>query len=146
MAGFAARAWSYPRTMGKRRISAADVGLKPSRKSRYGKPKKKIIGPDGRKYDSKREMLRGQDLLMLERAGRIRGLEFQFRFKITIGGVKVLYPSGRHMAYVADFVYFDVDKREKIIEDVKMQSGFLTETYPIKRALMLAMGLTITEV
>ena len=127
--------------MGKRR----PPGIK-SKKSRYGKPKKKVVGPDGRKYDSKREMQRGVDLQMLERAGHIRNLEFQVRIPITIGGVDVLYPSGRHMAYIADFCYYDIAKRDEIIEDVKMQSGFLTETYPIKRALMLAMGLTITEV
>ena len=129
--------------MGKRRIVQAGAGRPP--KSRYGK-RKKVVGPDGRKYDSRREMRRGVDLQMLERAGRIRDLCFQVRFPITIGGVEVRYPSGRHMAYVADFVYYDVERGRQVIEDTKMQSGFLTETYPIKRALMLAMGLTIDEV
>ena len=129
--------------MGKRRTVLAGI---PPKRSRYGKKKQKVVGPDGRKYDSRAEMKRGVDLQFMERAGVIRDLRFQYRFKITIGGVKVLYPSGRHMAYIADFCYYDMEKHEEVIEDVKMQSGFLTETYPIKRALMLAMGLTITEV
>lgn len=82
----------------------------------------------------------------MERAGAIRDLKFQVRFPFTIGGVEVRYPSGRHMAYIADFTYYDIERRKDVIEDAKMQSGYLTETYPIKRALMLAMGLTITEV
>jgi len=115
------------------------------KKNRYGK-RKQVMGPDGRKYDSKKEMKRGQDLLMLERAGHIRNLQFQVRIPIVIGSVKVIYPSGRQMRYVSDFTYYDIDKREEIIEDVKMDSGFLTETYRIKRALIHTMGLTITEV
>jgi len=119
--------------------------VKLPKKNRYGK-RKQVLGPDGRKYDSKKEMKRGQDLLMLERAGHIRNLQFQVRIPIVIGSVKVVYPSGRQMHYVADFTYYDIDKRVDVIEDPKMDSGFLTETYRIKRALIHTMGLHITEV
>lgn len=129
--------------MGKRRTVEAGTAAKPKR-NRYGK-RKPVEGPDGRKYDSKREMKRGVDLQMLERAGHIRNLQFQVRIPIILGGVKVKYPSGRQMVYVADFTYYDLDKREEIIEDVKMQSGFRTEVYPIKQALVHSMGLKITE-
>ena len=63
------------------------------------------------------------------------------------------------MIYEADFSYFEwtevsIDrphgtttarKAERVIEDVKMQSGFRTEVYKIKRALMRAMGHVIRE-
>lgn len=129
--------------MGKRR-TAVLADAKP-KKNRYGK-RKQVTGPDGRKYDSQKEMRRGQDLLMLARAGHIRNLQFQVRIPITIGGVDVRYPSGRHMAYVADFTYYDIDKHEEVIEDVKMASGFHPDSYKFKRALMHTMGRTITEV
>jgi len=129
--------------MGKRRVSAP--GKAPPKKNRYGK-RKQIVGPDGRKYDSKKEMQRGQDLQMLEKAGHIRNLQFQVRVPIIIGGIKVIYPSGRQMVYVADFTYYDLVKKHDIIEDVKMQSGFHPDSYKFKRALMHTMGLKITEV
>ena len=95
--------------------------------------------------DSKRELKRYEELKLLERAGQIICLEAHPRFPVTIGGVEIRYPSGRQMVYVADFRYTDVATATEIIEDVKMGSGHLTEVYKIKRALMLAMGLTITE-
>jgi len=115
---------------------------------------KKHQHPDGTKLDSKREYLRYCDLLLLQRAGEICGLKVHPRFPITIGGVPILmkskgYPNGRHLTYVADFEYFPGGISELgkalVIEDVKMQSGFRTEVYKIKRALMDAMGHPITE-
>jgi len=125
------------------------------RRGRYGNVKR-YVAADGTKLDSGREYKRYQDLLLLERAGEISKLEVHPRYKIVIGGVPVMmkstrYPNGRHLTYVADFTYLLVsgvgaDKEaERVIEDVKMQSGHRTEVYKIKRALMDAMGLTITE-
>jgi len=103
---------------------------------------------DGIKFSSKRESQRYLELSLLVRAGVIDNLELQYRIPIQIGGVPVmLYPSGRQLAYVADFRYRDIENGEMIIvEDVKMQSGYLTEVYKIKRALVLAMGIEIQEV
>jgi hypothetical protein len=78
---------------------------------------------------------------------RIRDLELQPRIAIVIGGVPVrYYPSGRQMFYVADFRFWDIEEGRRVIQDVKMQSGFLTEIYKFKRALVHTMGLTIDEV
>ncbi len=111
---------------------------------RYSNTKKVEI--DGHKFDSKRESERYLDLRLLERAGEIRDLELQPVFKIEIGGIPVRYVgSNRQMTYRADFRYYDVLRGCEVIEDVKMQSGFKTEVYKIKRALMRAMGHTITE-
>lgn len=113
---------------------------------------KKHQHPDGTKLDSKREYLRYSDLLLLEKAGEIGALVVHPRYRIIIGGVPVLmkskrYPNGRQLTYVADFEYYTHPHKKEavVIEDVKMQSGFRTEIYKIKRALMEAMGLQITE-
>lgn len=115
------------------------------RRNRHNK-RSKTRGDDGRMYDSKAEADRARDLQFMQKAGVIKDLCYQARMPITIGGVDVRYPSGRHLTYVADFTYYDNEKHCKVVEDVKMQSGYLTETYRIKRALVLAMGIVIHEV
>lgn len=101
---------------------------------------------DGIKFDSPREADRYQDLKILERAKVIEELEIHPAIPIVIGGVEVKYPSGRQLKYVADFRYFDLEKGERIVEDVKFQSGHRPRDYQIKRALVLAMGIEINEV
>ncbi len=106
--------------------------------------------PDGTVLDSKRELKRYDDLRLLQMAGEIVGLEVHPRIPIEIGGVKILmrsarYPNGRQMVYVGDFRYYEKATGLQVLEDVKMQSGHRTEVYKIKRALVEAMGLRITE-
>ncbi len=126
------------------------------KKGRYGNVNK--IEHDGIQFDSKREFLRYIDLRILERAGEIRELKVHPKYPITIGGIEVRIYSerysktGRHMTYEADFSYRRIvseisglEVNRAVIEDVKMQSGFRTEVYKIKRALMRAMGHDITE-
>lgn len=117
---------------------------KPTGKSRYPNVQKPMYF--GITFDSKREANHYLGLRDDLQHGRIRDLELQPRIAIVIGGVPVRYPSGRQMIYVADFRYFDIERGEIVIEDVKMQSGFLTEIYIFKRALLHTMGLTINEV
>lgn len=120
-------------------------GLKVKGRGRYGNVKKPVF--DGIRFDSRAEMGRYCDLKLMEQAGVIRDLELQPRFPITIAGIDIRYAgSNRHLTYIADFRYFDIEKNKVIIEDKKMQSGHRTDVYKIKRALMQAMGLTITEV
>ena len=95
---------------------------------------------DGIKFDSLAEASRYSQLLIMQRAGAISELELQVKFPITIGGVSVIYDSGRHMTYIADFVYIEDGKC--IVEDVK---GHITDVYKIKKALMKAMGFHIRE-
>lgn len=111
---------------------------------RYGVAK--VVHPDGTKFDSKREMLRYCNLLLLKKAKLITGLELQPRIPIIIKGVAIKYfvaRGRRQMFYVADFKYFDKERDAWIIEDVK---GHATEVYKIKRALVDAMGITIEEI
>ena len=122
---------------------------RPAAGSRHGNVKKTVI--DGHTFDSGREAQRYLGLKLLVRAGEIDGLELQPVIHIMIGGVPVLmksgrYPKGRQMKYIADFKYRDHCYGGMVVyEDVKMQSGYRTEVYKIKRALVGAMGIEIRE-
>ena len=104
---------------------------------------------DGIVFDSRRESRRWIQLRLLERAGKISNLKRQVKY--------VLIPSQyekseakkrklleRECSYVADFVYWDNEKNELVVEDTK---GVRTKDYIIKRKLMLKeYGIKITEV
>lgn len=106
----------------------------------------KTVHADGTKFDSKREMHRYCNLLLMQKAKVITGLELQPRIPIIIKGVAIKYliaTGTRQMFYVADFKYFDRERQQWVLEDAK---GHATEVYKIKRALVKAMGITIEEV
>lgn len=114
------------------------------KRGRYANVKK--VKDDGFTFDSQREFRRYHELKLLVAAGHIKNLEVHPRIPIIIGGVPVKYfPSNRQMVWEADFRYFDIETGERITEDVKMQSGFRTEIYKFKRALIHTMGLKILE-
>jgi hypothetical protein len=77
-------------------------------------------------YDSGREAKRAQELILLEKAGKITNLRFQVRYEII-----PKCPPERAAHYIADFVY-EKDGQE-IVEDSK---GFRTSEYKLKRKLM----------
>jgi hypothetical protein len=98
------------------------------------------------------------DLKLLERAGEITDLKVHPKYPIIIAGISIriyskrYHKNGRQLTYEADFKYRRVISEvtglpcnHKVIEDVKMQSGFRTEIYKIKYGLMRAMGYEITE-
>ena len=107
------------------------------------KYRSKKVTVNGITFDSKKEATRYQELLLLERAGQIRGLERQVKFELIpsqkINGKVV----ERACSYIADFVYYD-SENNYIVEDTK---GFRTSDYIIKRKLMLSVfGIYIKEV
>lgn len=83
------------------------------------------------KFDSKKEQKRYAELLLLEKANKIKNLKLQFKFVLIpsyeINGRKV-----KGLSYIADFFYYDVEKEKHIVEDVK---GYRTEVYKIKKKL-----------
>lgn len=100
------------------------------------------ITRDGMTFDSMKEYRRYCELLLLERAGAITGLERQVKFELIpsqrIGGKVV----ERACSYIADFVY--IENGAKVVEDTK---GFRTPDYIIKRKLMLWVhGIRIKEI
>jgi len=102
---------------------------------------KKVV-VDGIAFDSKKEARRYSELLLLERAGAIQGLQRQVKFE--------LIPSQRYDGkvverpchYIADFTYHE--NGNLIVEDTK---GLKTKDYIIKRKLLLYLcGIRIREV
>lgn len=91
-------------------------------------------------YASKREAARAAELEMLERAGKIKNLFKQVRYQLLKGtGAK----GDNGVWYVADFTYWDNERGEEIIEDVK---GFKTPVYRLKKKMMQELrGIKIVE-
>lgn len=92
----------------------------------------------GREFDSRKEARRASELILMERAGKIRGLEFQVSYALTVNGAKI-------GTYTADFVYTDERGRE-VVEDVKSKAT-MTTAYRLRKRLMRAIhGIEIQEV
>lgn len=91
---------------------------------------------DGIRFDSKKEAKRYLELKILEKEGQISHLKLQFPF-ILISPSKY----GRAIKYVADFVYYEGNKR--VVEDVK---GVRTPVYKLKKRLMAEIyGIEVKE-
>lgn len=94
----------------------------------------------GEKYASKKEMRRHQQLLLLEKAGRITDLRREVPY-VLAPGVVIRGKKKRSLRYVADFVY--QEGGHEIVEDAK---GVRTQGYRIKRHLMKSVhGIDILE-
>lgn len=115
--------------------------MKSYRSTKYHNRKTTV---DGITFDSRKEAIRYQELMLLMRAGEITALERQKKYILI---PKQKSKSGRVLerecAYIADFVYKTKDGAV-IVEDTK---GVRTKEYIIKRKLMLWLhGIRITEV
>lgn len=130
---------------------------KTPKKSKYGAEKQTITNSDGSViiFDSKKEARRFFELRYLEQAHRISNLRRQVKFVLipaqrepdTVGkrgGVIKGRLIEREVAYIADFVYFDEEMQQTIVEDTK---GVKTPEYIIKRKMLLYFyGIRIQEV
>lgn len=98
---------------------------------------------DGIRFDSKLEAERYRELKLLEKAGAIKELELQPKFRL-IPTFRKNGKTYRGITYIADFAYYDKDERY-IVEDVK---GYKTKEYQIKRKMFeyFYPDLTLTEV
>lgn len=111
------------------------------RKSKYH-ARKVLVG--GQKFDSQREAARWQELLLLQRAGKISGLRRQVPFLLIPAQRRTAWDSSkqefitrcveRKCTYIADFVYTEAATGKEVVEDAK---GVKTPEYIIKRKLML---------
>lgn len=111
------------------RMSAAEYRSR----QREPKPRKYRNEPvviDGRRYDSKREAAYCENLIMMEKAGKIGGLELQKRFPL-------LGPKGELICtYIADAVFWDHEQDRLRVVDVK---GVETKEFRLKKRLMWAL-------
>jgi hypothetical protein len=106
---------------------------------KYGN-KKKIV--NGLEFDSTKEARRWQDLVLMQQAGQIVGLERQREYPLDVNGLHIC-------TYVADFSYRAVRGADVIptVEDVKSEPTRKKRDYVIKRKLMLAIhGIAIKEI
>lgn len=130
------------------------------------KYRSKKVSVDGMAFDSKKEYKRWCQLCLLQKAGKITGLDRQVKFELIPAqyrtvetgerykrnapklGIRAGDPKTKEVCiekacvYYADFVYRE-DGRQ-VVEDAK---GVRTEAYKIKRKLMLYIyGIKIREV
>lgn len=128
-------------------------------RNKYGN---RQIEYNGEKYDSVKEYRRHDELKLLERAGKITGLQRQVKFELVPkqceestevfkrGKNKGLPKPGKVLesavCYVADFVYHQDGKL--LVEDVKgYKGGAAYAIFTIKRKLMLERyGIRIKEI
>jgi hypothetical protein len=90
-------------------------------------------------YASKKEANRAAELKLLEKAGVILELREQYKFELI-----PKQEGERSVCYIADFVYYDNEKKCSVVEDVK---GMKTRDYIIKRKLFQQKyGYRITEI
>lgn len=99
------------------------------------------------KGSSIKERKRGAELELMQRAGIISDLQTQVPYELIPAHYEVV--NGRRKCieractYKADFVYYDVENKQLVVEDSK---GFRTKDYIIKRKLMLHVhGIKIKE-
>lgn len=121
------------------------------RSHKYGAVRTEV---DGHSFASKAEARRYGELKLLEKAGKIEGLELQPKFalvtQLTTGTFRGagLAHAGKFPVighYVADFKYFRLEPPTGwVVEDVK---GFKTELYRWKKKHVEAQyGIEITEI
>lgn len=92
---------------------------------------------DGYTFASKAEYNRYQELKLLQRTAHIKNLELQPKYAIIVNSKKIC-------TYIADYRYFDCDKNQVVVEDVK---GVKTAVYRIKKKLVEALyNIIIQEV
>lgn len=116
----------------------------------------------GIQYDSIKEAGRHKELMLLERAGKIKNLACQVRFELIPAQYETFErysdKTGKRLKdgkrcleqscdYYADFVYYDIERGQMVVEDVKSDATKKKESYIIKRKLMLQVhGIRIHEV
>lgn len=116
-----------------------------------GKPKnkfnavKKVV--DDVKFDSTREAKRYEELKLLVRAGKIKSLRVQVSYPLV---KSVKYKNAKRakpeMIYTADFEYWDIEKNELVVEDVKSVATAKLTDYIMRRHMMLAFhGIEVLE-
>lgn len=99
------------------------------RRSKYN-AKKTVV--DGITFDSKAEAKRYTELKMLERAGLIIKLKLQPKYEVLPSYTNGNGRKVRAMHYIADFEYYDTEKKRMVVEDVK---GHKTREYLLKKKL-----------
>ena len=139
-----------------RRLSPAaqkQILRKIAKPSKYNAEKTGALMPDGtiRKFDSAKEAARYGELMLLQKAGKIKMLRLQVPFELVPEQTRDDGKTEKPVCYIADFVYNE--RRAdgtwpEVVEDVKgYKKGVAYQLFAIKRKLMLEKyGITVKEV
>ena len=109
----------------------------------------KKVCVDGILFDSKDEAKRYYELMLLEKAGKVKDVKYHEEFELIPAQYETYErngKNGKHLqdgvrlveraaVYTADFTYIDCETGEKVVEDVKCEKT-KTEAYVIRRKLM----------
>ena len=113
---------------------------KPASTSKYGNV---ITIIDGIRFHSKGEGLRYSFLKHAQSIGRIKDLRVQVPYVLTPKGRNKDGTARRAVTYKADFVYFNNESSEEVVEDFK---GKRTQDYLIKsKAMQDVHGIEVYE-
>lgn len=82
------------------------------------------------RFDSKKEAARFGELVLLERAGKIKNLRCQVKYALVVNAVHIC-------DYIADVVY--EEGRRVVVEDTKSEVTRKNQVYRIKKKLMDAL-------
>lgn len=108
------------------------------------KYKNEKIEAHGRKWDSKKELHRYEELLLLQRAGEIKSLLVQPVF-VLAPSVKLNGRKKPELKYIADFSY--IEAGYLVVEDVKSSHTRTLPVYRLKAHLLKStLGIEITEI
>lgn len=113
-------------------MSAASPFAPRKRANKYGA--KKCECGVGHVHDSKAEARRCNELHLLQRAGKIAGLQQQPVFHFAVDGRPVMLDNGQQARLKADFAY--VENGRKVVEDRK---GVIVRDFPLRWALARTM-------
>lgn len=89
---------------------------------------------DGIVFDSSFEAKKWEELKTLERIGFIKDLEIQIRFILQDGYINNKGKKIRPISYIADFVYYDIKKKKRIVMDTKSPATRTAE-YLLKKKM-----------
>lgn len=115
-------------------------------KKRTGKVNHETVVINGITFDSMAEAERYKVLRVMEKTGKISGLECHPRWEIIPKQEVDGHRNFQAAHYTADFKYYTPDG-QMIVEDVKSEYTRLAEDYKLRRKLMhLVHGIYVTEV
>ena len=115
-------------------------------KKRTGRVNHETVVINGITFDSMAEADRYKVLRVMEKTGKISGLECHPRWEIIPKQEVDGHRNFQAAHYTADFKYYTADG-EMIVEDVKSEYTRQAEDYKLRRKLMyLVHGIYVTEV
>lgn len=97
----------------------------------YSKYKNKKVVVNGITFDSRKESKRYSELKFMERCGLIKNLELQKSYELQ-PKFRKNNKAYQKITYIADFTYYDVEREQIVVEDVK---GYKTDVYKLKKKL-----------